>query len=120
MIRVYVAGPYSGDTIQTLANIRRGISAAVELIQAGYAPYCPWLDFQYGLRDDLSTEQYQTVSLAFVETCDCMLLLPGWRDSEGAKREVARMSEVGNPVFEDFAVLHQYWCNKQRRADQTA
>lgn len=74
-MRVYVAGPYSsGDIIQVLENIRKGQRASVEILLAGHAPFCPWLDyqFQFVLQDNekLLVEDYYRYSIAWLEVSD--------------------------------------------------
>ena len=39
MKRVYIAGPISGGTLETLANIRRGLKAAAKAVRHGYAVF---------------------------------------------------------------------------------
>lgn len=100
MIRIYIAGPYSGKDITTiLGNIRRGIRKAAELVQMGYPVFCPFLDFLMALvlqpGEEISKEQYQANSIAWVECCDLMIVLPGWEESGGTKREIARAKELG-------------------------
>ena len=108
MKRIYVAGAYSGtDVIAILNNMREGMRLATRVMLAGHAPFAPWLDyhFQLMLRDGerLSVEDYYRYSIAWLVVSDCMLLVPGWRDSTGTKKERARAITVLKiPVFEDF------------------
>lgn len=104
-LRVYVAGPYSATSvIDALGNMKRGIALSVRAMHAGVAVYSPWCDFQFGLvadtPDDLTLEQYQMNSLAWLRVSDAVLLAPGWRDSRGTMTEVKLASELGIPVFE--------------------
>ena len=93
MKRVYVAGPYNAPSVLPLLNnIRRGMRACSVLLQRGYAPFCPWLDFHFHLmlREDesLSIEQYYDYSIAWLLVSDCMLVLPGWETSKGTLQEI--------------------------------
>lgn len=99
MIRVYVAGPYSGDTITTLGNIRRGISLSVRLLLKGYAVYCPWLDWLYGLFADVPIEVYQANGIEWLKTCHAMILVEGWEKSKGTAREMEIANEFEIPIF---------------------
>ena len=106
MKRVYVAGPYSSDNvIGVLSNMRKGIDACVVLIRHGFAPFCPWLDFQYGLVASLSLEDFQGISMAWLEGADAVFLLHGWQDSKGATAERERAAELGILVFSDWGDL---------------
>ena len=101
MIKVYVAGPYNaGNICSCLDNMRRGMQASIDVLKAGYAPFCPWLDHHYGLMDGAVTrEMYQAQSMAWLEVSDAVLVLDGWETSSGTKAEIARAKEVGIPVF---------------------
>lgn len=82
MKRVFIAGLYSkkpsgepADTTDMLANIRKGILTATALLSYGYAPYCPWLDYQYFLMDPyLTVPTVHEVDLAFLRVCNAVLL----------------------------------------------
>lgn len=102
--RVYVAGPYSAtNVIAVLDNMRWGMRASVEVLLAGYAPFCPWLDynFQLQLRGDeaLTVQDYYDYSMAWLEASDAVLVLPGWQNSKGTLAEIQRAKEKGIPVF---------------------
>jgi len=101
MTRLYLAGPYSADNVlDVLANIRQGIHAATEALQAGFAVFCPWLDFQFGVVADIPLEYYREHSLAWLRASDVMWLLPGWEGHEGVIEELSVASELGIPVFD--------------------
>ena len=111
MRKVYIAGKYDGpNVIEVLKNIRFGITIARELMLRGYAPYCPFLDFQIGLAGDtpLTKKTYQDVSMAFVSCCDAMLMLLNWEQSAGAKRERDLAISMNIPVFDSIQALNQW------------
>ena len=48
MYRFYIAGKYSDDNvISTLDNIKLGIKMGAVLVGKGFAPFCPFLDYQF-------------------------------------------------------------------------
>lgn len=101
--RIYVAGPYSADNVITvLDNMRRGIRVCTELLLKGYAPFCPWLDYQFNLMlrdaESLSVSDFYECSTAWLSTADEMLVLPGWQNSTGTLAEIKLAKEKGIPV----------------------
>jgi hypothetical protein len=102
MRRVYVAGPYNATTaIGVLNNIRAGIQASAQLFAAGYAPFCPHLDYHFVLEmgDEIPVEMYYDYSMAWLEASDVVALLPGWRASPGCCAEALRAQDLGIPVM---------------------
>jgi hypothetical protein len=104
MKRIYVAGSYSADNVTTvLDNMRNGMRASVEVLLAGFSPFCPWLDyhFQLMLRDGetLTVEDYYNYSMAWLEVSDAILVLPNHHQSKGTLAEIARAKELGIPIF---------------------
>ncbi len=112
MKRVYVAGPISAnDPITLFNNEKCGIDTAAWLILQGFAVFCPHLDFQYLLGvygKDITKEQLQANSMAWVDCCDCMLVLPGWWDSPGTIREMDRAKELRIPIYFDIYKLVEH------------
>ena len=94
----YVAGPYRAPTAaQRQDNIHRARKAAESLWRAGYAVLCPHMNSANmdGIVDD---EVFLQGCLEMVRRCDLVWLLPGWRASEGAVREVAEAERCGVEV----------------------
>ena len=69
----------------------------------GYAPYCPFLDYQLALQLDedetMPVDYYQKVSIAFLKDCDAMILLPGWQNSGGTLNEINISLERGIEIY---------------------
>jgi hypothetical protein len=109
MIRVYVAGAYSSDNvIGVLGNMRRGINQSLDILEAGFAILCPWLDFQFGLNRPLTLGQYQANSIAWLEVSDAMFLVPGWEHSKGTQAEIEVANDLGIPIYTDIDSLLRY------------
>jgi hypothetical protein len=99
MKRVYVAGAYSANNIITvLENIRNGIKKSVEVLQLGYSPFCPWLDFQFSLAEHITVEQYYRYSMAWLEVSDAVLVLPDYEHSKGTLTEIERAKQLNIPI----------------------
>ena len=102
--RVYVAGPISKGDLKE--NVRRGVSAGLRLLKAGYAPLIPHLSCYVdpeALIGTLAYEWWLDSSLSFIEACDGLLRLDG--ESKGADREEAHARLHGVPVFWDLGTL---------------
>lgn len=117
-IKVYVAGPYSGDNVlDVLRNIGRGEKACAELFKLGFAPFCPWHDKSYVMDNpdhDFSMDDFYSYSLAWLEVSNAMLVLENWGDSYGTTQEINRAKELKIPVFysiEDLLVFDTYFKN---------
>jgi len=118
MIRVYVAGLYSRNadgskagTIDTLHNMRVGIEVATNLLRMGYAVFCPWLDFQFGLVDEFSPEVYKANSMAWLEVSDAVFVISGEGLGSGVDAEIARAKELNIPVCHFDSELYEITSN---------
>jgi len=105
--RVYIAGAYSAnDVITVLNNIHRGIKASVEVLKAGYAPFCPWLDYQFQFFDNtLTVEDYYRYSMAWLEVSDIVLVLSHSEHSKGTQIEIKRAKELNIPIVHSLEEL---------------
>jgi hypothetical protein len=101
MRRVYVAGSYNAPSIiECLDNMRRGMQMATRVLEAGFAPFCPWLDYHYRLMSEhITREMYHAQSMAWLEASDAVLVLDGSEESQGTQEEIDRAFELGIPVF---------------------
>ena len=97
---IYVAGSYNADNvISVLDNIKRGTLVCVQLLKKGYIPFCPWLDFNFHWYADLSGDDYRKYSMAWLEKCDSVLVLPDSENSTGTQNEIKRAKKLNIPVF---------------------
>lgn len=92
MKRIYVAGPMSGlpdfnyPAFHTAAAQLRAEGYHVENPAENPAPACgTWL-------------AYMRMALAQVATCDAVCMLPGWRNSRGARIEHGLALDLGLEV----------------------
>ena len=103
MKRIYIAGPYSANNIHDgFRNMRVGMKMAVRLLSGKFAPFCPWLDYQMILMDTynkIPPERFYEYSLQWLRVSDAMLVLPGWQNSKGTKKEIAFAENYRIPIF---------------------
>jgi len=114
MVRIYCAGLYSrnskgekANVIEVLENIKAGITTCNRLLSLGYAVFCPWLDFQYGLTGNFEVreEQYKANSIAWLEVSDAMLVISGAGLRGGVDDEIIRARELKISTYADEHVL---------------
>lgn len=97
--RIYLAGAYSADNIlKCLVNMRIGIKVAAKFIKHGHAVFCPFIDYQFHFFEDLEIKDYYEYSLAFLEVCDEMWVLPAWENSKGTRAEIEFAMEKQIPI----------------------
>jgi UDP-N-acetylmuramoylalanine-D-glutamate ligase len=102
-MRVYVAGPYTGDEE---ANVQRAIAAGHALMDAGFAPFVPHLSHFSEAQRPRHYEDWMGLDLAWLLSAHAVLRLPG--ASAGADREVAQAHRSGIPVFTDIEALARH------------
>lgn len=105
MIKVYIASPYTlGDVA---VNVKVQLDAVDELMDHGFAPYAPlYSHFQHMAHPRPYTD-WINIDLIWVETCDCILRLPGV--STGADGEVAHATKFGIPTFYSIKELYEHY-----------
>ena len=109
MVKIYCAGLYSknskgekANVIEVLDNINAGITTCNRLLSLGYAVFCPWLDFQYGLTGiNLTIEQYRANCMAWLEVSDAMLVISGAGLGGGVDAEIKRAVVLDIPAYID-------------------
>ncbi len=99
---LYIAGPYSAPTPDGIAkNIAAARAVAIALWERGYAVFCPHLNSANMEQDCRATyEDFIAGDLLILSRCDAVVLLPGWKDSPGAMREVGRACALDIPYYE--------------------
>jgi nucleoside 2-deoxyribosyltransferase len=108
---VYIAGPYTGNEEQNVAN---ALAAGTPLLDAGLCPYVPHLSHYWEAQHPHHYEVWMTLDFAWIRRCDVLLRLPG--SSSGADREVALAKALGIPVFYTVEEVLEWAGNAPREA----
>lgn len=102
---IYIAGKFRGpNSWEIECNIRKAETLALQVWKAGAAALCPHANTRFfqGAAPDLV---WLEGDLEMLSRCDGMVLVDNWRESEGAKAEVAHAHRLKIPVFEDIHEL---------------
>jgi len=84
---VYISGKYRADTVNGIhENIQKARDEAIRWWKRGYAVICPHLNtaFMDGACPD---ETWLEGDLELLRRSDIVVMLRGWKQSEGARRE---------------------------------
>ncbi len=99
---LYISGPYIGQThdhrsyCQIDAHINQARAAAIWCATNGLHFFCPHLHSAHFevITPDVPATFWYALDLRFLPLCDGMLLLPGWYESNGARRELEAMARA--------------------------
>ena len=100
MKHIYIAGKYRGkNEWQIRQNILAAEKAGAEIIKAGHIPIIPHRLFQHyhGVADQ---EWIMNACLSVLKKCDYIYPIPGWTESEGARKEMVFARGLGIKVLE--------------------
>ena len=96
---IYIAGKYRGPNAWAVEqNIRAAEEVAARVWAMGMVALCPHANSRH-MEGVASDEVFLAGTLELMRRCDAVLLVPNWRDSEGARAEVAEAERLGLPVF---------------------
>ncbi|WP_421179317.1 DUF4406 domain-containing protein [Aeromonas enteropelogenes] len=97
-MKVYIAGPISGPSQEAVDKNRTAFHKAAAILQAEYhTPLNP-----AHLPDGLSEADYMAICMPMLMVCDCILLLPGWETSTGARVERDMAEKIGMRIVHDW------------------
>jgi hypothetical protein len=105
---VYVAGKYRGaNRWEVEDNVHAAEHVGIEVARLGAMPLIPQANtrnFDGTLDDDF----WLNGTLELMERCDAVMLVKNWRESAGARAEVARAEYIDLPVFDCFDELDEF------------
>ena len=95
-LRVYVAGPLSGNgCIDYVKNCRKMLDVAIEVHRMGAVPFVPCNDFLTGLvAGDFNLQDYQLDSAAWIPVCHALFRIPGISKGSDEEERIARENDV--------------------------
>lgn len=104
-MKIYVAGPYTGDTVEQIEeNVRRAMDVGLRIWKKGHFPYIPhlthWPDIlsrELGIQMDWS--DYMRWHAPWVDACDALFFIS---ESKGALLELTRAEKEGKLIFKSL------------------
>lgn len=96
---IYIAGKYRGPNAWAIEqNIRAAEEVAAKVWAMGHAALCPHANSRH-MEGVASDEVFLAGTLELMRRCDAVVLVPNWRDSEGARSEVVEAMRLGLPII---------------------
>ena len=98
----YIAGKYRGKTEDEIyEHIYLARKQAKILLKMGYAYICPHMNtaFMGGCTAHNDDDVFLKIDMEILSRCDCIVMLPNWRESAGARQELNFAMARGMMVF---------------------
>jgi nucleoside 2-deoxyribosyltransferase len=96
---IYIAGKYRGPTPWAVEqNIRSAAEVAARVWAMGHVALCPHTNSAH-MEGVTSDEAFLAGTLELMRRCDAVVILGNWRDSAGARAEVAEAMRLHMPVI---------------------
>ncbi len=107
MILVYVAGPFTAGHGRTVAqNVYAAELCGLEVARLGAMPVIPHANTSFPDFERVQPYQFWIDgTMALLRVCRAVYLVPTWRESSGARGEVADADARGIPVFDQKTQL---------------
>ena len=96
---IYIAGAYRGDNAwEVTQNVNAAECVAWDVARRGYMPLCPHTNTR-NFDGTLTPEFWLEGTLELMRRCDAVVLVPGWKMSQGTHGEIAEAKRLGIPVY---------------------
>ena len=103
---VYIAGKYSANTKEEIqSNVDLAIRYGNIVIDLGHIVYIPHLSHYVDAMEKRDIEFWYEFDLPILKRCDAILMIPGWENSKGAKKELAKAKEWKMEVYMNLGEL---------------
>jgi hypothetical protein len=103
MYRIFISGPYTQGDIAI--NVRTAMNISNDLMNHGFAPYCPHLTHFLQINNPQPYEKWLELDMQYLVLCDAVYRFPG--DSQGADDEVKLAIKKGIPVYYSIKELYK-------------
>lgn len=103
----YIAGPFSAPTREGVeANIARAVALGIAVAREGVFPVVPHANTSHPDYEQVQPYAFWLEgTMALLRHCHIVVLVEGWRDSSGARAEVAEAHRLGIAVFDGIDAM---------------
>ena len=99
MSKVYISGKMTGLTSKQIKNNFSKIEKWLLKNNTDVSIINPAITYNLKKYDEFSYDDWLSIDFAMLDACDIVVLLPNWKDSMGAKREVAHAYKNNKKVL---------------------
>jgi len=108
-IKCYVAGALNSDAVGYIQNLHRMCVWSEKVRKLGVSVYVPGIDLLLGVvHGDWTYEDYFENSQPWLDASDCLFLVPGYENSKGTEKEIARAYLSDTPIFMELTTLKTF------------
>ena len=112
-LKIYIAGKLNDMAVNYLYNVHQMMEIAEKVRNKGFSVFVPAIDLLMGIKFGYKDyHDYFDNSQPWLIISNGVFLVPGWKTSEGTKKEIETAKEHGVPVFDDIDELIKYKNNK--------
>lgn len=110
----FVSGPFTAPTRAGVeANIARAVAVGIEVARAGAFPVIPHANTAHPDFEAVQPWQFWIDGdLRLLRACDCVVLVPGWQTSKGARGEIRDAHRRGLPIFDTVSELRRWMAQR--------
>ena len=97
--RAFISGAYSGNSISEVElNLSKARLVVEDVTKAGWVPICPNV-FWHPFSEFQDYDFWLEAAIDLIETCQVLVVVPGWERSSGVAKEIKRAKELGIPIL---------------------
>ncbi len=113
VLKCYIAGKLNDNAVGYINNLHNMMMTAEMVRKAGLSVYVPCLDLLMGMvHGGYDYGDYFNNSQPWLESSDCLFLVPGWETSDGTRKEIQLATELSIPIFSNLDTL-KTWISEQ-------
>jgi hypothetical protein len=106
---IYIAGKLNSDACGYIKNVHAMVKHAEKVRKLGCSVAVPCLDLIHGLIcGDHGYSDYFENNIEIMKRCDAVALVPNWKTSEGAKKEIKVAHDLNMPILYDLKEVKQF------------